>query len=148
MLCTPPVLADLAETVGCEIRPDPDLYGGGIHVTDPGGYLTSHLDYALHPTGLERRINLVLFLNETWQPGWGGAFALYDRSGKKQVKEILPEPGLTIVWEAGDLSFHGTRQVSHNADPRVTAACYYLAPPRLGCCRPCALFTPFRGEVP
>src|SRR5579859_1087415 len=31
------------------LHPDPTLYGAGIHVTDPGGYLATHLDFALHP---------------------------------------------------------------------------------------------------
>src|SRR5262245_36315054 len=73
------------------LRPDPTLHGGGVHVTDPGGWLACHVDYSLHPDlspPMERRLNLVLFLNPFWQGGWGGALELYADDGATCVKRV------------------------------------------------------------
>lgn len=130
-----------------DLVPDRELHGGGIHVTDPGGYLQCHLDYALHPSGLERRLNLVLFLNPVWRGEWGGAFDLYDDAGLHVVKRVFPAENRAVLWEASDLAYHGTELVAPGASPRVTAAVYYLAQPRPGATRKRALFVPKRlGE--
>lgn len=123
---------------------DAELHGAGCHVTDPGGWLQPHLDYALHPSGLERRMNLVLFLNPEWKPEWGGAFEAWDEAGKEATGH-LPKFCSAVAWEAGDGAMHATRQVSSDAVPRVTAAMYWLAEPRPGCRRRRALFVPRRS---
>lgn len=126
-----------------DLHPDPSLHGAGIHVADTGGYLQCHLDYALHPeSGLERRLNLVLFLNETWRAEWGGAFELCDQMGKV-VKRIVPEFCTAVIWEPSDVAYHGTEIVRGDV-PRITAAVYYLAPPRPGAVRKRALYVPRR----
>lgn len=135
-----------------QLQTDPEMHGGGIHITDPGGSLSCHLDYALHPTlALERRINLVLFLNPEWREEWGGAFEMYDDAARECVKRIYPAFNRAVVWEAGDLAYHGTGHVepyndsrAANNPPRVTAAVYFLAPPRPHCVRRRALFVPRR----
>lgn len=136
----------LEELTGIDgLEADPTMHGGGIHVTDPGGYLAVHLDYARHPHfDLERRLNLVLFLNPAWFPEWGGAFLLCDQMGNV-VKKIYPEPHAAVLWEAGDLAYHGTEQVTAVAPPRVTVAFYYLTPPRPNVTRKRALFIPKRA---
>ena len=52
----------------------PDDIGGGMHMTTEGGRLASHVDFNIHPTNpeLERRINLLVFLNPGWKREWGG----------------------------------------------------------------------------
>lgn len=127
---------------------DPNWYGGGLHSTSPGGWLNCHLDYALHPeTKLERRINLIWFANEEWKEEWGGGLEFYDETARKVVKRIYPKFNRAVLWEAGDLSYHGVEKVS-SASPqsRNTLACYYLAQPREGCVRQRALYIPNRGE--
>jgi 2OG-Fe(II) oxygenase superfamily len=126
-----------------------DLYGAGIQVIDPGGWLQPHLDYNIHPDQphMERRVNLVLFLNHGWKPEWGGAFELYDDAGRNLVKRIYPEYGQAVVWLGGDTTFHGTQQTTPDAPPRVTAACYYLSPARPNATiRKRALFVPRRQK--
>lgn len=126
------------------LQADPTLHGAGIHVTDPGGWLNTHLDYELHPTlGLERRVNLVLFLNPEWREDWGGAFLLCDPTGSVQ-KKVLPNAGRALLWESSNLTYHGVEKTAPDAPPRVTVACYYLAPPRPGASRKRALFIPHR----
>lgn len=157
-LLSPEFVAWLAGLTGVpDLRIDPELYGAGIHVTEPGGHLACHLDYSRHSTlDLERRINLVLFLNPRWREEWGGAFELWDDSARNCVKRIYPAFGRAVVWEASDLAYHGTQKVEkawmcakgNGCGPvpsRTTAAVYYLASPRPNCTRKRALFVPSRG---
>lgn len=124
---------------------DEQLYGGGCHITDPGGSLQPHLDFSIHPkTGLERRISLVLFLNPTWRRDWGGALVFLDDAGSKVIKRFYPEEGTAVLWESSDIAFHGTESTAEYAPPRVTAAAYYFAPPRAGVIRKRSLFVPRR----
>ena len=48
------------------------LNGGGWHVHSRGGKLNTHLDYSLHPkTRQQRKLNIIVYLNSTWQECWG-----------------------------------------------------------------------------
>jgi hypothetical protein len=125
--------------------PDPDLHGAGLHVTDPGGWLQVHVDYELHPrlAGWERRLNLILWLNETWHPEWGGALLLCDGTGKTE-QTFYPTPGEAVLFEGGPSSYHGAMQTRQNSPSRVTLAAYYLAPARSSATRRKALFMPNR----
>lgn len=127
-----------------ELLSDPSLWGAGLHVSDPGDYLSPHLDFDAHPRmpGCRRRLNLVAFLNERWEVAWGGAFQLCSAAGEP-VKEIHPEPGLVVVWEASDVSYHAATEVT-GPESRLTAACYYMAPAPKPATRTRALFVPRR----
>jgi Rps23 Pro-64 3,4-dihydroxylase Tpa1-like proline 4-hydroxylase len=125
---------------------DHTYHGAGLHVTDPGGHLNQHLDYALHPvlTTMERRANLIVFLNPHWSAEWGGAFECGNNVGTV-VKRIPPAPGRAILWLPSDTAFHGTERVTDDAEPRATLAAYYLMPARPGVVRRRALFIPNRS---
>ena len=127
-----------------DLQADPALYGGGLHVVDPGGWLQCHLDHQIgaDPT-MERRLNLVLFLSAEWLPAWGGALELCDPMGRP-VKRVFPSPGAAVLWESSDLAYHAVQQVTEDAPSRITAACYYLSPARPTATRRRALFVPRR----
>ena len=64
--------------------PDPNLVGGGMHRIQPGGKLAVHIDFNKHNyMKLERRINVLVYLNEDWDESYGGHFffveSRYDR---------------------------------------------------------------------
>eukprot|EP01138_Halocafeteria_seosinensis_P014774 gb/GECG01015082.1/.p1 GENE.gb/GECG01015082.1/~~gb/GECG01015082.1/.p1 ORF type:complete len:187 (+),score=12.13 gb/GECG01015082.1/:1-561(+) len=62
-----------------ELENDPHIHGGGLHCHPRGGKLDMHLDYSIHPiTGMERRLNLIIFLAEDWDPSYGGDLQLWD----------------------------------------------------------------------
>lgn len=124
---------------------DATLHGGGLHVLAGGGWLNTHLDYARHPlmVGYERRVNLLLFLNNHWRDEWGGAFEVCRPDGTV-VERIYPAPGRLVVFETSDVSYHGTERTTGAAPDRVTLAAYYLAPARPGATRVRALFLPTR----
>jgi hypothetical protein len=128
---------EVSQLLGVELQsPEQVSRGGGIHLMFGGGVLGSHLDYALHPSGLERRANLILFLDDVLFDG--GALILGDN------KRVQPMAGEAVVWECGDNTFHGVERLHKSGLPRLTAACYFLAPPRPNTTRTRALFTPQR----
>ena len=120
-------IAAWVEYLGYAVCADPTHHGGGLHVTAPGGWLNTHLDYDLHPIvpGRRRALNLIAFLNPVWEESWGGAFVLTDSLGVVR-KRVFPAPGRLFAFEVGDLSYHGVEPVT-GPEERVSCACYLLA---------------------
>lgn len=88
--------------------PDPHLLGGGLHQLDPGGFLRVHADFNHHPhLKLDRRLNFLLYLNEGWQDGWGGALELWDEAMADRVQRIVPVAGRAVVFSTTSKSYHG-----------------------------------------
>ena len=51
-----------------KIIPDPYFTGGGLNVTTKGGLLDVHVDGNYHDaTGLNRRLNAILYLNPNYK---------------------------------------------------------------------------------
>jgi len=91
-----------------KLIPDPYFTGGGLNITPKGGLLDVHVDGNYHDaTGLNRRVNLLLYLNKNWEPGWGGEFGLYDNEGKKLHKEVPPLFNRCVIFDTHDKSYHG-----------------------------------------
>lgn len=91
----------------------PDLrmetVGGGYHLIPPGGYLAVHTDFNRSPvTGLHRRLNLLVYLNDDWQDEQGGQLELWGEAGP--VVSIRPELNTTAVFATSDQSWHGHPQ--------------------------------------
>jgi hypothetical protein len=56
---------------------------------------------------LDRRLNLLLYLNYDWDPKWGGALELWDKDVKARVKAYLPIANRVVVFTTTDTAFHG-----------------------------------------
>lgn len=90
-----PLVREWSRLTGIDgLEDDPTLHGGGLHVTAAGGWLNPHLDYARHPhvPDRERRLSLILFLNNEWREEWGGAFLVCHPDGSVAHK-VYPAPG-------------------------------------------------------
>jgi 2-oxoglutarate-Fe(II)-dependent oxygenase superfamily protein len=88
--------------------PDPHFWGGGVHQIVRGGFLKVHTDFNRHPRlKLDRRLNLLLYLNPEWQEEWGGHLELWDRGMTECRKRILPIFGRCVVFSTTDFSNHG-----------------------------------------
>ncbi len=127
---------------------DPTAWGAGIHVTEEGGYLAPHIDFAICPTIplLQRRVNVILHLSEDWRQEWGGATELWDDMAKEVKARVYPAFNRALIWEATDLSYHSGQTVQGAERPRVTAAAYYLGyPVQSMATRKRALFVPQRA---
>lgn len=87
---------------------DPYFTGGGLNITMPGGLLDVHVDGNYHDsTGLNRRLNALIYLNKDWSSEWGGEFGAYDNEGKNCVKKIAPLFNRLVVFDSHDFSYHG-----------------------------------------
>ena len=111
-----------------KLMPDPYYTGGGLNVSEAGGKLDVHVDGNYHDaTGLNRRVNALLYLNENWQESWGGEFTLYDEEGEHLQKAIPPLFNRLLVFDTHDKSWHGVKApVAFPSEcPRCSIILYY-----------------------
>ena len=88
--------------------PDPYLFGAGLHEIKKGGFLKIHSDFNVHPQlNLNRRLNLLLYLNKDWKEEWGGHLELWDRDMKSCKVKISPNFNKLVIFNTTDYSFHG-----------------------------------------
>lgn len=111
--------------------PDPFFLGGGFHETRTGGHLSVHADFNHHaPLNVERRVNVLLYLNKDWKLDYGGALELWDKEMKACVKRIAPELGRFVAFSTDATSYHGHPDpVNHpeGRSRRSIALYYYTA---------------------
>lgn len=109
ILNSAPFLTAMSKVMGIEkIVPDPYFTGGGLNVTMRGGLLDVHVDGNYHDaTGLNRRLNALVYLNPEWQDDWGGEFGIYDNEGEHCLKKVAPLFNRLVVFDSHDKSFHG-----------------------------------------
>jgi len=109
---------------------DPHLQGGGVHNTRPGGYLKVHADFNMHPRySLDRRLNLLIYLNEDWRPEFGGDLELWSADMQSCVQKISPIAGRCVIFRTTSTSFHGhPHPLTCPADrSRRSVALYYYS---------------------
>jgi Rps23 Pro-64 3,4-dihydroxylase Tpa1-like proline 4-hydroxylase len=88
--------------------PDPHFWGGGLHQIERGGFLKIHADFNRHERlDLDRRLNLLLYLNEGWREEYGGYLELWNRDMTQSVQRILPIFNRLVIFSTTDYSFHG-----------------------------------------
>jgi hypothetical protein len=104
-----PFLDFLTAITGIEnLLPDPTLLGGGYHEIKPNGFLKIHSDFNKHPAyGLDRRLNVLIYLNRDWKPEYGGDFELWDKEMKSCVKKISPHFNTIAIFSTTSTSYHG-----------------------------------------
>jgi Rps23 Pro-64 3,4-dihydroxylase Tpa1-like proline 4-hydroxylase len=127
-LASPDFLRDLSFISGIpSILADPELVGGGMHMTGPGGRLDVHVDFNyIEERKLHRRINLLLYLNKTWDESWGGQIQLWDREVKNCEAAFSPVFNRCVMFETSQISYHGVTPVTEAAPtPRQSFATYY-----------------------
>jgi len=95
------------------LLPDPYLSGAGYHVVPEGGKFDVHADRNVdHNSGLERRLAMLIYLNKSWKPEYGGQLELWNVDGSKCEKVIEPLYNRTVIFEIGDTNFHAVRPVT------------------------------------
>jgi hypothetical protein len=105
-----PAFVDFLEQLtGIEaLVPDPHFVGGGLHQIVPGGHLKVHADFNEHPSNhLERRLNVLLYLNRDWKDEYGGALELWTPDMTRAEKRILPYFNRCVVFTTTSTSYHG-----------------------------------------
>ena len=111
------------------IIPDPHFLGGGVHEITRGGFLKIHADFNWHDKlKLDRRLNLLLYLNKDWQEEWGGHLQLFDES-LQNSKKVAPIFNRTVIFSTTDSSFHGHPEPLECPEDRsrISLALYYYS---------------------
>lgn len=111
---------------------DPWLAEGGFHQVLRDGYLDIHADFSKHDRlNLERRVNLLCYLNEGWVEDFGGHISLFDMK-LNEVRRILPTARRCVIFETSQTSFHGhpTPLTCPDSVTRKSFALYYYSATR------------------
>jgi len=119
-----------------KLHSDMGLNGGGWHIHKRGGKLNTHLDYSLHPKlGLQRKFNLIIYLNSNWSENWGGSLGFWGNKSPikpgKLIKSIVPKFNRAILFDTTQNSWHGLPDPIKcpKNEYRKSLAVYYLCKP-------------------
>ena len=107
---------------------DPYLRGGGLHEIEPGGKLDVHADFNLYERlKVYRRLNLLLYLNPSWQDAWGGHLELWSADCRTKVKSIGPLLNRAVIFDTSNKSYHGHPNplACPDGESRKSIALYY-----------------------
>lgn len=90
------------------LLPDDSLSGGGLHEIKNGGLLKIHTDFNKHPfKKLDRRLNVLIYLNKNWKQSYGGHLELWNKKMNKCVQKILPTFNTMVIFSTNDYTNHG-----------------------------------------
>jgi Rps23 Pro-64 3,4-dihydroxylase Tpa1-like proline 4-hydroxylase len=136
-LNSPDFVAELGAMVKAPLQADNGLHGGGWHVHGTGGNLNPHLDYSIHPkAGLQRKINIIVYLSRELKPEHGGYLGLWDHDRKtarpgKLIHEVEPRFNRAIIFDTTQNSWHGMSRPLSQPEGiyRKSLAIYYLTEP-------------------
>ena len=133
-----------------ELYSDFGLNGGGWHIHKQGGRLNPHLDYSIHPKlGLERKFNLIIWLNSKWKSEYGGDLGFWGNTIDNKPSKILvskePKFNRAILFDTTQNSWHGLKgdlSCPENQFRKSLAVYYLCDPSKMASNRKKALFSP------
>lgn len=131
-----PILAFLEGLTGIKkLLTDPYYSGGGLHEMRCGGHLGVHADFNIQARlGVLRRLNLLIYLNDDWQPEWEGDLELWTRDMSRCVRSAAPVMARAVIFNTDLDSFHGvpTAIACPPDRARRSIALYYYTAPTAG----------------
>lgn len=110
--------------------PDPHFRGGGLHQIERGGFLKVHADFNWYPRlRLDRRLNLLLYLNKNWSDEYGGHLELWNKDMTACEQRILPAFNRCVIFATTDDAHHGhpDRLACPEGWSRKSLAVYYYS---------------------
>ena len=124
-----PVLQYLEGLTGIDgLLPDPYFVGGGFHETSRGGLLGVHADFRINDQlHVQRRINLLIYLNPEWNDDWKGQLELWSKDMKECVTRVSPILNRCVVFSTDANTWHGHPDalVTPDGVKRRSIAMYY-----------------------
>ena len=124
-----PFVQFLEEMTGIKgLIPDPYFQGGGVHIVANGGHLDIHADFNHNRTlNLERRLNVLIYLNKDWAEEYGGSFEIWNTDMTAKVKSFVPVFNRMVCFNTGSDTWHGNPSVVAHPEgkPRMSLALYY-----------------------
>ncbi|MEM8700090.1 MAG: 2OG-Fe(II) oxygenase, partial [Pseudomonadota bacterium] len=91
-------------------------------------HLDIHADFNLHKQMMvERRLNVLIYLNKDWKEEYGGSFEVWDKEMKGKIAGYPPLFNRMCCFSTGSDTFHGNPEpVNHpGGEPRQSIALYY-----------------------
>ncbi len=90
---------------------DLKLQGAGVHMIKNEGFLGMHTDFntynhSIHGK-LDRRINLLIYMNKDWKSEYKGDLLMYHPDNISEVKRIQPIFNRCIIFNTTNKSVHG-----------------------------------------
>jgi 2OG-Fe(II) oxygenase superfamily len=131
-----PVLAFLESLTRIEgLISDPYFEGGGFHEISREGKLGLHADFRIHrKLRLNRRLNLLIYLNKNWKEEYRGHLEFWDKSAKHKVRSVAPLFNRCVVFNTAKDSYHGhpdPLNVPEDRTRKSMALYYYTASERI-----------------
>jgi len=124
-----PFIQFVEEMTGIQgLIPDPYFSGAGIHVVANGGHLDIHADFNhLKKINVERRVNILIYLNKDWKDEYGGALEIWDKKVENRISKFTPHFNRMCCFNTGSDTFHGNPEPVNNPNgtPRRSIALYY-----------------------
>jgi Rps23 Pro-64 3,4-dihydroxylase Tpa1-like proline 4-hydroxylase len=117
---------------------DYGMHGGGWHMHQRGGKLNMHKDYSIHPKlGMERRINIIIYMTQDWKEEWGGGLEFWSHDKetnlpKECVTKVHNKFNRAVLFDTTQNSWHGLPQAIDCPENvyRKSLAIYYLSEAR------------------
>jgi len=113
------------------LLPDPYFVGGGFHEIGVGGKLGIHADFRINnKLHVNRRMNVIIYLNEGWKDEYNGSLELWSRDMKNMVKSVSPVWNRCVIFNTDADSYHGHPDPLTTPDGvlrRSVALYYYTA---------------------
>lgn len=114
------------------ITNDLSLLGAGIHRILKGGYLKLHTDFNTYRSkthgNLDRRINLLIYMNPEWKEEYNGQLCLCDKDNSICVAKIAPILNRCVIFNTSSKSIHGHPDIlkaPKNVSRQSIAVYYY-----------------------
>ena len=113
-----PFLQFLERMTGIKgLIPDPYFIGGGLHETKTGVYPNIHADFNHHAAlNLERRLNILVYLNKDWKEEYGGSFEIWDTPMKKRFGQWAPVFNRFVAFSTASDTMHGNPEPVNHPD--------------------------------
>nr|WP_246408527.1 2OG-Fe(II) oxygenase [Parvularcula dongshanensis] len=102
--------------------------GGGFHEIGRGGHLSVHADFNHHKLmDVERRVNVLIYLNDDWKDEYGGQLELWNEDMTEKVKSVVPLANRCVMFTTTGDSYHGNpNPITHpEGRTRKSIALYY-----------------------
>ena len=108
-LLSPFFIKQLSQITGIPyLIPDVMMTGSGIFCIERGGFLKVHVDFNYHAaTRLDRRVNLLLYLNDNWHDSYGGHIEFWKLGQPKPLKTYAPIANRCVIFNTNEDSYHG-----------------------------------------
>jgi Rps23 Pro-64 3,4-dihydroxylase Tpa1-like proline 4-hydroxylase len=92
------------------VRNDITLQGAGIHRIENFGHLQLHTDFNIYEHNgvkLDRRINLLIYMNPYWKDEFNGHLMLFNKANMQCFEKIEPIINRCVIFNTSNKSLHG-----------------------------------------